>query len=160
MEKRFPYACQTRWAIFFSTLLSEPFSSIYPLLPFIFCKNLQASSFQIVLLTMLKPVVSIFSFYWSEKISQNRHSLKKSLLGAGLLARIPFLIALFFDDVWGFILASACYVLFFRAGIPAWIEILKVNLPKSVRERSFSFHSALGYAEGIFFWYRGWFFAR
>jgi MFS family permease len=40
-------------------------------------------------------------------------------------------------------------MLFSRAGIPAWMEILKINLPDKAREKSFSFSSALGYAEGL-----------
>ncbi len=149
MAKHFPYAHKTRLAILLSSLFHEPFSSLYPLLPFILLKSLGATAFQIVLLTMLKPVSSIFSLYWSEKISQNRHTLKMSLLGAGLLARIPFLFVLFFDNVWLFVGASTCYMLFSRAGIPAWMEMLKVNLPDKIREKSFSFGSALGYAEGV-----------
>lgn len=150
MAKHFPHAYKTRRAILWSSLLHEPFSSLYPLLPFILLKSLGATAFQIVLLTMLKPVSSIFSLYWSEKISQNRHTLRMSLLGAGILARIPFMFVLFFDNVWLFIVASTAYMLFSRAGIPAWMEILKVNLPDKIREKSFSFGSALGYAEGVF----------
>ncbi len=140
---------KTKKALLLSSLFNEPFASLYPLLPFILLKFLGATAFQIVLLTMLKPVSSIFSLYWSEKISQNRHSLRMSLVGAGLLARIPFLFALFFDNVWLLIGASTLYMLFSRAGIPAWMEILKINLPNRVREKSFSFGSALGYAEGV-----------
>ncbi len=145
----FPNEYKTRRALLLSSLFNEPFVSLYPLLPFILLKSLGATAFQIVLLTMLKPVSSIFSLYWSEKISQNRHTLRMSLVGAGLLARLPFLFALFFDNVWLLIGASTLYMLFSRAGIPAWMEILKVNLPDRVREKSFSFGSALGYAEGV-----------
>lgn len=149
MAKHFPHGYKTRRALLLSSLFNEPFVSLYPLLPFILLKSLGATAFQIVLLTMLKPVSSIFSLYWSEKISQNRHTLRMSLVGAGLLARLPFLFALFFDNVWLLIGASTLYMLFSRAGIPAWMEILKVNLPDRVREKSFSFGSALGYAEGV-----------
>ncbi len=150
MTKHFPHAFQTRRAILLSSILNEPFATLYPLLPFILLKNLNATPFQIVLLMMLKPISSIFSFYWSEKISQDRHSLKTNLIGAGLLARLPFLFALCFDNVSFLIGASTIYMLFSRAGIPAWMEILKLNLPDKVREKSFSFGSALGYAEGVF----------
>ncbi|MBM3193871.1 MAG: MFS transporter [Chlamydiae bacterium] len=149
MSKHFPYGNQTKRAIFLSTLLNEPFASLYPLLPFILLKSLNATAFQIVILTMLKPVSSIFSLYWSEKISQNRHTLRMNLIGAGLLARVPFLLALLFDHVWLYVVASTLYMLFSRAGIPAWMEVLKVNLPDKIREKSFSFGSAIGYAEGV-----------
>jgi MFS family permease len=113
-------------------------------------KDLGATPFQIVLLTMVKPVASIFSFYWSERISRKRESLKMNLLGAGLLGRVPFIAALFFDNIWFLIAASALYMLFLRASIPAWMEIIKVNLPgKGIREQFFSVSSALGYGEGV-----------
>jgi predicted MFS family arabinose efflux permease len=113
-------------------------------------KDLGATSFQIVLLTMVKPVASIFSFYWSERISRKKESLKMNLLGAGLFGRIPFIAALFFDNTWLLIIASALYMLFLRASIPAWMEMIKVNLPgKGVREQLFSVSAALGYGEGI-----------
>jgi hypothetical protein len=112
MSKHFPYGNQTKRAIFLSTLLNEPFASLYPLLPFILLKSLNATAFQIVILTMLKPVSSIFSLYWSEKISQNRHTLRMNLIGAGLLARVPFLLALLFDHVWLYVVASTLYMLF------------------------------------------------
>ncbi len=150
MSKHFPYGSQTRRAILLSSLLNEPFASLYPLLPFILLKSLGATAFQIVILMMLKPVSSIFSLYWSEKISQNRHTLRMNLVGAGLFARLPFLIAFLFDNVWMYVGASTLYMLFSRAGIPAWMEILKVNLPDKIREKSFSFGSAIGYAEGVF----------
>jgi MFS family permease len=147
--KQFAYEYKTRRAILLSSIFNEPFVSLYALLPFILLKNLDATAFQIVILTMLKPVSSIFSLYWSERISQDRQTLRMNLIGAGLFARIPFLVALMFDNVWLLIAASILYMLFSRAGIPAWMEILKVNIPDKAREKSFSFGSALGYAEGV-----------
>ena len=142
------YIPKTKSFLYSSTILHEPLVSLYPLLSFILAKSLGAALFQIVLFTMLKPVASIFSFYWSEMVSQNRQTLKSNLLGAGLLARLPFLFAIFTDSVWAIIAGSTIYMLFVRAAIPAWIEMLKLNLPKKVRERFFSISSAMGYAEG------------
>lgn len=140
---------QTRRSIFLSSLLFEPFASLYPLLPFILIHNYQVSPFHIVLLTMLKPIASIFSFYWSELLSQKKQTAKRNLLGAGLLARIPFIFAIFSDNPWILIGASTLYMLFMKASIPAWMEILKSNLPHRLRERYFAIGSALGYSEGI-----------
>lgn len=140
---------KTRLSIFLSNLIHEPFVSLYPLLPFILIKNFKVAAFQIVLLTMLKPIASILSFYWSELLSQKKHTLKKNLLGAGLLARIPFIIAIFCNNAWLLIIASTLYMLFMRASIPAWMEMLKINLPNRLRERYFAIGSALGWGEGI-----------
>lgn len=144
-----PPVRRTFWVVIASSLFHEPLVSLYPLLPFILLKNLGASALQIVLLTMLKPVASLFSFYWSEKVSQKKHSLRSNLLGASLLARIPFLCALWFDNVWLLILASTLYMIYTRAAIPSWMEILKLNLPTSLLKRYFAIGSAIGYAEGV-----------
>ena len=142
------YISKTKGFLYASTILHEPLVSLYPLLAFILAKSLGAAVLQIVLFTMLKPVASIFSFYWSELVSQNRHTLKTNLLGAGLLARLPFLFSIFTGNVWAIILGSTVYMLFYRAAIPAWMEMLKLNLPGKFKERIFSLSSALGYAEG------------
>ncbi|MBS0584757.1 MAG: MFS transporter [Verrucomicrobia bacterium] len=147
-EKSKPYIRKTFWAIIASNLLHEPLASLYPLLPFILLKNLGATALQIVFFTMLKPVSSLFSFYWSEKVSQKKHSLYRNLLGASLLSRVPFLLALCFDNVWLLIMASTIYMIYMRAGIPSWMEILKRNLPSRHLEKYFAIGSAIGYAEG------------
>jgi hypothetical protein len=140
---------KTRKYIYISSLFSEPLVSLYPILPFILLKSLGATNLQIVLFTTLKPLSSIFAFYWSERASQNKQSLRLNLIGAGLLARIPLGLAICFDNVWFFVFASTLYMLFSRAGIPAWMEILKNNMEKKELEKAFSFSSSIAYAEGI-----------
>jgi MFS family permease len=150
MTNVYPLEKKTKKLILLSNLFNEPLVSLYPILPFILLKSLGASNLQIVLLTILKPVSAIFAFYWSERTSQNKQTLKMNLIGAGLLSRIPLAIALFFDNVSFFVLAATSYVLFSRALIPAWMEILKKNISKKGLEKSFSFSSSIAYAEGIF----------
>jgi len=150
MSHHHPCISKTRSSIFFSNLIHEPFVSLYALLPFILVNNFKVAAFQIVLLTMLQPIASIFSFYWSDLLSQRKHTLKMNLLGAGLLARIPFIIAIFFNNAWLLIFASTLYMLFLRASIPAWVEMLKINLPSKLREKYFAIGSAIGYGEGVF----------
>ena len=140
---------KTRLAILISSFLHEPFAALYPLLPFILCKDLGATGLQIVVLTALKPVVSLFSFYWSSRATGRVQSLRKNLLWAGILARLPFALSLLTGQVWILILASSIYMLFYRAGIPAWMEIIKRNLGKQKRQRAFTMGSALGYLEGV-----------
>lgn len=136
----------TKRALFLSSLLHEPLFTLYTFVAFILYKDLHASAFQIALLTMLKPVSTILSFYWS---TWSRGRLRTNLLGAGFLMRAPFLLVPWVDEVWYLIAASVNYMLFYRAGMPAWMEILKRNVPASERTRSFSYSSVLGYAEGF-----------
>ena len=149
-NKQNEYVSQTRSAILWTSILNEPFSSLYPLMLFVLDKGLGASAFQIIIFTMLKPVVALFSFYWSAHLDHRKKTLRSNLIGAGILARLPFLFYPFVDNIWFFILSAPLYMLFSRAGIPAWMEILKRNLPKSQREKFFSLGSAVGYAEGVF----------
>ncbi len=139
---------KTRMAVIGSALLNEPFVVFYALLPFILRKDLHASAFQIALFTMLKPAVSVFSFYWSSHISRHRGKLRSNMAAAGLLAYLPFLLLPIFHSRSYLILASALFMLFSKASIPAWIEILRINLKKEERARLFSLGSILAFTEG------------
>lgn len=141
---------KTKAALLWTSLLNEPFLALYALMPFILRKDLEATMFQISLFAMLKPTVSLLSFYWSSWISSRRDRLRSNLIGAGILARVPFLVVPCVDNVWYLIFAGAVYMLFSRAGIPAWMEILKLNMPRKSREKLFSISQSLGFAEGIF----------
>jgi predicted MFS family arabinose efflux permease len=144
------YIRKTRLALLGTSLLNEPLTLLYSWLPFVLRKDLGASSFQVALLMTLRPVMSIVAFYWSMYIEKQRGRLRSNLAIAGILARIPFFFVFFTDNVWFLILISALHMLFLRGGIPAWMEILNLNLPKDKREKFFSWSSALGYAEGVF----------
>lgn len=139
---------KTKQSLIYSSLLHGIFVSFYGLMPFILRKDLGATAFQISLFTMLKPAVAVFSFYWSIRLASLK-SLRSNLVIAGILARIPFLFFFFFHNIWYMIFASCIYMLFSRASIPAWMEILKLNLKKSTRERMFSLSSILAYTEGV-----------
>lgn len=141
------YQKKTKGTLLLSNLLNEPLFTVYNFVSFILCKDLHATAFQIAILTMLRPVVSIFSFYWNAGFA--RKHLRSNLLGATLLRCLPFLFFPWVESPWLVIGASAVYMLFFRAANPAWIEILKRNLPSEVREKSFSWGYVLSYVENI-----------
>lgn len=111
-------------------------------------KQLHASPFEIALLTMLKPLVSLLSFYWGSFLLTKRHNLKNNLLIASSLSFLPFIFSPFVDHVWFFIGAGACYALFSRAGVPALIELLKINC-KENKEHYFSKASSYAYGTGV-----------
>ncbi|MBI2743828.1 MAG: MFS transporter [Chlamydiales bacterium] len=140
---------KTRLALLWMNLSSEPLTALYTLLPFILRKDLHATLFQISLFVMLKPVLSVFSFYWSAYISNRREKLRSNLIGAWVLARLPFLLLPLIDNVWFLLLAASCYQLFSRASNPALIEILKLNIPKAPREKAFSFYYVLSFIESV-----------
>ena len=134
------------WAILWTNLLSEPLFTLYGFLSFILYKDLGASAFAVSLLIMLKPVVTILSFYWSAGLKGNR--LKSNVLWAGFWMRAPFLLCPWFDSVWFVIGAAVNYMFFYRAGMPAWMEWIRRSKVEG-RGRVISWSSGLGYAEGV-----------
>ncbi|MGE5196188.1 MAG: MFS transporter [Anaerolineae bacterium] len=140
---------QTRRALLAATLASEPLNALYTLLPVILYKNLHATPLQISIFITLRPCFSVFSFYWSSHLLYYKNRLIPNLIGAWVLARLPFVFLLFFPNFWFLMFAAAVYQLFSKAGIPSWIEILKRNIPKEPREHLFSLYNILSFLEGI-----------
>lgn len=139
----------TRFALIWMNLASEPFVALYTLLLFILRKDLHATTFQIAVFVTLKPVISVFSFYWSSNLLRQRTKLLSNLMGAWVLGRLPFLCLPFIDNVWFLIFAAGFYHLFYRAGIPAMMEILKLNVTKERREKLYSRVYVLSFIESI-----------
>ena len=140
---------KTRKAVLLNKLLSEPLLLLFGLVSFILCKSLKGSHMQVALLTMIKPSLGLLILYWSSSIHSNPEKLKSNLVWSGLLARVPFLFFPWIENPWLFIVCAAMYIFFYRASNPAWMEILKINLPSKERGRVYSFASAIGYAEGF-----------
>lgn len=135
-------------SLLWSSLLSEPLFTVYGLIAFILYKDLGATAFQIALMTMLKPVVTILSFYWSAGLGRGA-KLKSNVLWAGFLMRAPFLLCPWIDSVWFVIGAAVNYMFFYRAGLPAWLEIIKRTMDEGKRGKLFSLSTGIAYAEGI-----------
>jgi hypothetical protein len=142
---------KTRLSIIIASILKEPFACIYPLLPFILLKDLNALALQIIILTNLRPIASFGSFYISELVSRQSLTLKVAILLSGILARIAFIPALLLDSVPLYIIGSSLYMLFSRAEIPAWMEIIKKNIPRDKWEEAFSLGSIISYSSGVIF---------
>jgi predicted MFS family arabinose efflux permease len=143
------FQSKTRKTLLWMNLSHEPFVVLYTLLPFIIRKDLNASLLQISLLATLRPVLPLFSFYWSARLTNQTHRLRANLIGAWVLGRIPFLLIPWLHNVWYIIFCCAVYELFNKSGIPALIEILKLNLPKESREKTYTFYFVLSFIESI-----------
>lgn len=140
---------KTKYAVFANAVLNEPFICLFSLLAFILTKHLHATAFQISVLKMLGPTVAVLSFYWSSQLSKKRHSLTYNLFFAKVFAVLPFVFFPFFKNTWFFIISSGLYMLFSRAAMPAFMEILKRNISQKPRQLLFSRASILEYAEGV-----------
>lgn len=140
---------KTKIAVLLHNLLSEPLMLFFGLVNFILCKSLHGTHFQVTVLTMLKPSMGLLILYWSSAIHFNSDKLKGNLVWSGILARAPFLFFPWIQNPWIFIVCAAVYIFFYRASNPAWMEVIKMNLPAKERGRVYSLASALGYAEGV-----------
>ena len=141
---------ETRRAFFTSHMVQEPFVALYSMLGILITKQLDATPFQVAVLTMLKPTVSVLSFYWGFFLQHRQTHLRANLLAATSLAVLPFIFSPFVAHAWFFVAAGAIYALFSRAAIPARMELLKINVPAEEREHLFSNASCLAYAVGVF----------
>jgi MFS family permease len=136
---------QMGWTLVLSNLLSEPLATLYySFLVFALYKDMGASAGQVALLTMLKPVVAVLSFYWSAWGG----GLRRNVLWAGFWMRAPFLLCPWVESPWYMIGAAAGYMFFYRGGMPAWLEMVRRNMSEG-RNWAFSMSSALGYVEGV-----------
>ncbi len=151
------YSTRTRSAFLWTHILNTPFWAIYCMLPFILYKDLHATPWQITVLIALKPAVSLFSLYWSAYVNKRRDRLVSSVTWAGICAHLPFFFFPWFHNPWFFVVASAIYMLLSRGMIPAWMEILKLNLPGNSRQWVFAYGSTLWYVgSAIFPFLFGW----
>lgn len=131
--------------------VQEPFIVLYSMLALLITKNLGASPFQIAVLNMLKPTVSMFSFYWGSYLHAHTALTRPTLILFTALSTLPFLLSPMSSNVWFFIAISAWYSLCSRAAVPASLEILKWNTEKTNREKLFSQASIMAYIIGGIF---------
>lgn len=142
------YLHKTRIAYTWTRILNTPFWALYILLPFIILKDLHATPWQIACIISFKPIVSLFSLYWSSLIRRRSDRLRSNIIWANILGHLPFLFVPFVQHPWFFVLASAIYMLFWRGVNPAWMEILKINVPEESRHHVFAYGSAFYHAGG------------
>lgn len=139
---------RTQWAYIGTRVLDTPFWGIFNMLPFILYKDLHATPFELGVLVTLKPLVSILSSYWSAFINSRSDRLVSNILWARIIACIPFFLFPFMDSPWFFIASFGLYMMLAVGIVPAWMELLKLNVPKVTREKVFSYTQAFGYMGG------------
>lgn len=137
---------KTRNAFVISRIFDTPFWAIFNMLPFILYKDLHATPFQLAVIIALKPLSSIFSMYWSHLVNNRPDRLVPNIIWSGILRHLPFFFFPFVDNVWYFIAAFGFHMMLSRGAQPAWMEILKMNIPGVRREKIFAYGTALGYA--------------
>lgn len=136
---------KTRDAFLWTSILNTPFWAIFNMLPFILYKDLHATMVQVTAIIILKPAVSLLALYWSAFIEKRKDRLISNLIWARVMSHVPFFFFPFVDNPWFFIASFGLYMTFSRGTMPAWMEVLKLNIPNVSREKIFAYGSALGY---------------
>ncbi len=139
---------RTCWGYVSTRVLDTPFWAIYNMLPFILYKDLHATPLQLAAVITLKPLSSLFSMYWSASIDKRQDRLVSNIIWARVLGYLPFFLFPFISNPWFFIAAFGFYMTLTLGIVPAWMEILKQNIPSVMRERVFSYTQAFGYMGG------------
>lgn len=97
---------------------------------------------------ILKPASSLIALYWGAHVNQRRDRLRANLVWARVLSHLPFFFFPFVDNPWYFIFCFGFYMVLARGQVPAWMEILKQNIPDGKREKLFAYVSSFGYLGG------------
>ncbi|MEI8365744.1 MAG: MFS transporter [Parachlamydiaceae bacterium] len=136
---------KTRTAFIWTSILNTPFWAIFNMLPFILFKDLHATPLQITIIIILKPAVSLFAPYWSSFIEKRSDRLLSNLIWARVLGHIPFFFFPLVDNPWFIIASFGFYMMLSRGTMPAWMEVLKLNVPNISREQIFAYGYSVGY---------------
>lgn len=137
---------KTRSIFLWSRLLNTPFYTIISCLLFIIIyRELHATPFQVATIIVLKPMASLFSPYWSVWIEKRQDRLVANIVWANILKYVPFLCFPWFQNVWWCIFSFGFYMIFLRGVVPAWMEIIKLNIQGKAREKVFAIGSNIDY---------------
>ena len=136
---------KTKAAFVWTSVLNTPFWAIFNMLPFILYKDLHATPLQVTVIIILKPAGSLLSLYWSAFIEKRKDRLISNLIWARVISHVPFFFFPFVDNPWFFIASFGLYMMLARGTVPAWMEVLKLNIPDASREKVFAYASTLGY---------------
>jgi len=152
-DKDFSIKNQKKAKLFLAltSFANEPFVVLYALVPFILRKELSTSLFQLALLSSLRPILPVFSFYWSSRLFDKKNSLYNNFILAWIIARLPFVFIPWFPISWYVIFCCIIYELFKKSGTPALMEILRVNIQEGARERNYCICFVLTFVESVLF---------
>jgi predicted MFS family arabinose efflux permease len=131
--------------------LCSPLETLFTLLIFILSKNLNATPIQLTLLACLKPITSFFAYYMSSHLFNKTHRIRRYLIFNTILGCTPTFLFPFVQNIWFYIASYAIFMVTWRAGYPAWIEILKNKLETDTLRQIISRGTSIHYFVMIFF---------
>lgn len=128
----------TQRCLLLALLLQEPLLCLNSMLSLLLLKQLHAAPLHIALLTMALPAVSILSFYWTSILKEHPQWQRSNLILATILAPLFYFFSFFSGRIPYFILASCFFMLFWRGGNPALMEILRAKFSEEERSHLYS----------------------
>ncbi len=144
----------TRRALLWMHILNEPMAALYTLLPFILVKDFGAGALEVSLFISLRPIFTFFSYFWGINLSRKKKDPLSNVMTAYVFTYLPFLLFSLSGNIWLILISAGFYQLFFKAGLPGWVEVLQQNIPAKRREHIFSVSFVLGFvvsgAIGVF----------
>jgi MFS family permease len=140
---------RTKRAVILTSLVNEPLMAFFALFGFILYKEFNATEWQIAVFLMLKPVLGVFSLYWSSLAHFSKKKIIPNIVWGGLLSKLPFFLLPFVYNAWQAIFLSAWFWFFYRGTQPAWIELLKRNLPKDEQSKIYTKGNMLSYSISV-----------
>jgi hypothetical protein len=126
-------------------VLNEPMVALYTLLPFILVKDFGAGPLEVSLFISLRPVLTFFSYFWGINLSRKKTGPLPNVMAAYVFAYLPFAFLSLTGNIWLILVSAGFYQLFYKAGLPGWVEVLQQNLPTKTRESVFSLSFVLGF---------------
>ena len=145
MKDQADSAYVTKCAFLWTRVLDTPFWALFNMLYIILYKDLGATPFQLAVVIALKPLSSLFSMYWSHAITERRDRLLSNVMVGGVLRPLPFFFFPWIENTWLVIAAFGFHMSLARGVQPAWMEILKINIPGITRDKVFAWGSSIGY---------------
>ncbi len=138
---------RTAQAFLWTNFLRAPFWGIYVLLIFILKKEYNNDT-AVVALIALRPALSLFAPYWSALVHNRPDRLRSNVIIGTIIGHAPFFFFPFIDNPWFPVFAGALFLTMKRSIIPAWMELLKRNLPRKKSQSIFSYGNIISFVLG------------
>ncbi len=138
---------KTAQAFLWTNFLKAPFWGIYVLLIFILKKEFN-SNIAVSALIALRPALSLFSPYWSSLVHNRPDRLRSNVIIGSIIGHAPFFFFPFVSSPWFLVFSGALFLTMKRSVIPAWMELLKRNLPRKKSQKVFSWGNIISFVLG------------
>jgi len=126
-----------------SRAFTFPIWGLVLLIPHIIYNDFGNNPFLSALCFAMKPIATLISPLWSQRVSALKKPLKSRLIVGNFLQYLPFALLFFVQSKWYYILAIGIYMFFYKATQPTWMEVLRLNIKEKERSKVCAFGSTV-----------------